>query len=179
MLVSSSLSLVEPPLLSRMQPASAAVSPSMPVVDRRAVLTGAAAAVLAGVPAASFAESTLVTRQQAYTRYVPRIERARDFWATKLRKDIASSNWASISKELEPVGKKDKGGALMKAFGPMGLWSSSFSSKVISEKTTAMNAAVEELEEVRPTRPCLPRGSFVFCVSCPSPVSRLHVRTRC
>ena len=46
----------------------------------------------------------------------------------------------------EPVGKKDKGGAIKKAFGPMGLWSSSFSSKVISDKTLAMNA--------RPRRVC-------------------------
>ena len=81
------------------------------------------------------------TRQQAYTRYVPRIERGRDFWSTKLRKDIAASDWTAIAKELEPVGKKDKGGAIMKVFGPMGLWSSSWSSKIISDKTIAMNAA--------------------------------------
>ena len=147
--VSTALALVEPPLLSRVQSASAVCSPAVPAVGRRAVLTGAAAAVLTGLPAASHAESTLVTRQQAYTRYVPRIERARDFWATKLRKDIAAGNWPAIEKELEPLGKKDKGGAIIKAFGPMNLWAGSFSSKTISEKTVAMDAAVDELQMVR------------------------------
>ena len=60
---------------------------------------------------------------------------------------ISNSDWAAIRKELEPVGKKDKGGAIMKAVGPMGLWASSWSSKVISDKTIAMNAAIDELQE--------------------------------
>ena len=34
-----------------------------------------------------------------------------------------------------------------KIFGPMSLWASSFSSKTISDKTTAMNAAIDELRE--------------------------------
>merc|ERR1719201_2777641 len=78
--------------------------------SRRALLSsiasaGAAAAVLTAVPATSFAESTLVTRQQAYSRYVPRIERGRDFWAGGLRKAIGNQDWAFITRELEPVGK--------------------------------------------------------------------------
>ena len=35
----------------------------------------------------------------------------------------------------------------MKVIGPMSLWSSSWSSKVISDKTIAMNAAIDELTE--------------------------------
>ena len=103
-------------------------------LSRRALLSAAAATTLAAMPAAAPAESTLVTRQQSYTRYVPRIERGRDLWANKLRKDIASADWKAIAKELEPLGKKDAGGAIMKVFGPMNLWASSFSSKVISDK---------------------------------------------
>ena len=141
------LALVEPPLLHRTGACNAAASPAEPTLGRRALLTTAGAAVFSTTPLAALAESTLVTRQQAYTRYVPRIERARDYWATKLRKDVATQNWAAIVKELEPVGKKDKGGAIKKAFGPMGLWSSSFSSKVISDKTLAMNAALDEFAE--------------------------------
>jgi len=60
---------------------------------------------------------------------------------------VANSDWKGIEKELEPVGKKDKGGAVMKAFSPMRLWASSWSGKVISDKTLAMNAAIDELEE--------------------------------
>ena len=37
--------------------------------------------------------------------------------------------------------------SIVKGFGPMGLWASSFSSKVISDKTVAMNAAIDELME--------------------------------
>jgi len=147
------LALVEPPLLARQQavgacgtPARSAFAPA-DVLGRRAVLSAAAATALSAFPAASFAESTLVTRQQAYTRYVPRIERGRDFWGGKLKRDIASGDWASIAKELEPIGKKDKGGAIKKFLGPMGLWASSFSSKTISDKTTAMLAAIDELNE--------------------------------
>ena len=147
--LTTALSLVEPSLVSRVQSASAACSPAAPAIGRRAVLTGAAAAVLTGLPAAAPAESTLVTRQAAYTRYVPRIERGRDFWATKLRKDIAAADWKAVEKELEPLGKKDKGGAIMKVFGPMSLWAGSWSSKTITDKTLAMNAAIDELDEVR------------------------------
>merc|ERR1719331_1521679 len=114
-------------------------------IDRRALLSIAAAAAL--LPSAAFAESTLVTRQGAYTRYVPRIERGRDFWAGGLKKLIGAGDWKTIQKELEPIGKKDKGGAIMKIFGPMSRWASSFSSKTVSDKTVAMNAAIEELQE--------------------------------
>ena len=51
-----------------------------------AITAGSSLSVLSGLPAAVFAESTLITRQQAYTRYVPRIERGRDYWATGLKK---------------------------------------------------------------------------------------------
>lgn len=119
-------------------------------VDRRTVLATVPAAVASaalGGAAPAFAEATLVTRQQAYTRYVPRVERARDYWATPLRKAIAAGDWATISKALEPIGKKGKGGSIMQAFGPMRLYASSFSSKVIADKTTAMNSALDELED--------------------------------
>lgn len=153
-LTTAALSLVEPPLLARQSTVAAACAPHASFAERpttmgrRALLSSAAAAALVALPAAAPAESTLVTRQASYTRYVPRIERGRDFWQTKLRKDIAAGDWKSIKKELEPVGKKDKGGAMKKVLGPMGLWSSSWSSKVISDKTIAMNAAIDELAEV-------------------------------
>ena len=119
------------------------------LLSRRSLLSTAAtaAAVIAATPALpSFAEATLVTRQQAYTRYVPRIERGRDFWAGGPRKYIASSDWAAIQREFEPLGK-NKGGAIPKFFGPMRLYASSFSSKTISDKTLAMEEAVDELAE--------------------------------
>jgi len=149
LLATSALALVQPPPVVSRQPAAGACATTSraDALGRRAVLSTAAAVALTALPAAAPAESTLVTRQQAYTRYVPRIERGRDFWSNKLRKDIAAGDWASIEKELEPEGKKGKGGAIRKFFGPMSLWSSSFSSKTISDKTVAMNAAVEELAE--------------------------------
>ena len=115
---SLSLTLLTPPPVApgragaSMPTASAAASG----LDRRALLSSAAAAA-AGLAAIgplappAWAESTLVTRQQAYTRYVPRIERGRDFWAGGLRKMISTQDWAGIARELEPVGK-NKGGAI-------------------------------------------------------------------
>ena len=87
------------------------------------------------------AEQTLVTRQQAYSRYVPRIERGRDYWATGVKKAIGSSDWPLLVKAI------DKKGSIDRIFGPMGLFASSFSSKTISDKTLAMNTAVDELRE--------------------------------
>merc|ERR1712032_6686 len=87
------------------------------------------------------AESTLVTRQQAYTRYVPRIERGRDYWSTGLRSAISKGDWATIKAALEKKGSVDR------IFGPMGLWASSWSGKTISDKTLEMNAAIDELRE--------------------------------
>jgi len=144
------LALVEPPLPSRPAVNSgvcAAPQLASVAIDRRAFVGGAAVAALAGLPEASFAESTLVTRQQAYTRYVPRIERGRDYWAGGLRKQIGTSDWASIKAALVPSAKKNAGGAIANVFSPMSLWASSFSSKVISDKTIAMNAAIDELAE--------------------------------
>ena len=142
----ASLTLLTPPPLA---PRATAASSNAAPLDRRALLSSAAAAAavtaLGPVPAA-FAESTLVTRQQAYTRYVPRIERGRDFWSGGLRKAIGNQDWAFITRELEPVGK-NKGGAISKTFGPMRLWASSWSSKTVSDKTVAMNEAVDELQE--------------------------------
>jgi len=149
-LVASSLSLAPqlPPTRSCVGSSLTSLDAAAPI-SRRDALSGAAAAVVAlgAAPLQAQAESTLVTRQQAYTRYVPRIERGRDFWANGLRRLIANSDWKTIEKELEPLGKKDKGGTIIKAFGPMRLWSSSWSGKVISDKTLAMNAAIDELEE--------------------------------
>jgi len=88
-----------------------------------------------------------VTRQQAYTRYVPRIERGRDYWANGLKKQIANSDWAAITAELVPPSKKNAGGAIAKVFSPMSLWASSWSGKTISDKTVAMKTAVDELSE--------------------------------
>lgn len=141
----TSLGLLEPSaLVSR--PAVRAASAAPPALGRRGLLEAAVAATgglaaLGGLPAASWAEATLTTRQQAYTRYVPRIERGRDFWASGLRRLVQAKDWAAISKELE------KKGAIDRAFGPMELWSSSWSSKTISDKTLAMNEAVLELKE--------------------------------
>jgi len=103
--------------------------------------TGASAALAALMPAPVFAESTLVTRQQAYSRYVPRIERGRDYWATGLKKQVAAQDWQGISAAL------DKKGSIDRIFGPMELWASSWSSKTISDKTLAMNVAINELRE--------------------------------
>lgn len=68
-------------------------------ISRRHLGAVAAAAVL--LPQQARAESTLVTRQQSYTRYVPRVERGRDYWAGGLRKLIASSDWKGLSAALE------------------------------------------------------------------------------
>ena len=109
---------------------------------RRLEHVAAAAGLSALLPAAQArAESTLVTRQQAYSRYVPRIERGRDYWSTAVKKAVASSDWTTLNKAIEKKGSIDR------IFGPMQLWASSFSGKSISEKTIAMNAAVDELRE--------------------------------
>jgi len=150
--VTTALSLVETPVpVTGQRSCVRASTPLMAVreepMSRRALLStaGAAVAAVAATPVLpALAESTLVTRQQAYTRYVPRIERGRDFWQGGLRKYIASSDWAAIKRELEPVGK-NKGGAIPKVFGPMRLWASSWSGKTITDKTLAMEEAVEEL----------------------------------
>jgi len=154
-LVVAASALVEPPLLvNRASAGVACVQPSLARSDvaaplsRRALLSTAAGVVAAGaLPSAVFAESTLVTRQQAYTRYVPRIERGRDYWANGLKKSIANGDWTAIQAQLTAGTKKTAGGAIAEVFNPMSLWSSSWSSKVISDKTYAMNAAIDELRE--------------------------------
>jgi hypothetical protein len=90
-------------------------------------------------PLRADAESTLVTRQAAYTRYVPRVERGRDYWSTGLKKAITAGDWASIKAALEKKGSIDR------IFGPMELWASSWSGKTISDKTLEMNKAIDEL----------------------------------
>jgi len=112
-----------------------------PTLSRRALVGAAAAALPALVVDRAVAEQTLITRQQAYTRYVPRVERGRDYWATGVRKAVSSSDWDTLIKGL------DKKGSIDRIFGPMELWASSFSGKTISEKTLAMNGAVGELKE--------------------------------
>mmetsp|Transcript_47313 Transcript_47313/g.148737 ORF Transcript_47313/g.148737 Transcript_47313/m.148737 type:complete len:126 (-) Transcript_47313:792-1169(-) len=73
-------------------------------LSRREIVV-AAAGLSALLPAAQArAESTLVTRQQAYTRYVPRVERGRDYWAGGLRKQVSSGDWAAIQAALEKKG---------------------------------------------------------------------------
>jgi len=115
---------------------------AFPTLSRRDLVGAmAGAGVAIAVPGAAFAESTLTTRQQAYTRYVPRIERGRDYWATGLRKAVASEDWATISAAV------DKKGSIDRIFGPLELWASSWSSKTISEKTIAMGDAIRELRE--------------------------------
>ena len=106
-----------------------------------AITAGTSLSLVSALPTAVFAESTLITRQQAYTRYVPRIERGRDYWSTGLKKLIIAQDWKSISSAV------DKKGSVDRIFGPMGLFASSFSSKTISDKTLAMNTAVDELRE--------------------------------
>ncbi|KAL1510466.1 hypothetical protein AB1Y20_006772 [Prymnesium parvum] len=92
-------------------------------------------------PSPVWAETSLATRQQAYSRYVPRVERGRDYWQNGLRKLVATQNWKEISAALEKKGSIDR------MFGPMELWASSWSSKTISDKTIAMNGALDELRE--------------------------------
>jgi len=151
-LLTGAAALIEPPVALRAMSAERACSalPHVSVLPdaalgRRALLSAAVTGML--LPAApALAESTLITRQQAYTRYVPRIERGRDFWAGGLRKFVANAEWASITREFEPVGK-NKGGAIAKIFGPMRLWASSWSGKTVTDKTLAMNQAIDELED--------------------------------
>jgi len=102
-------------------------------------LSASAGLLLLSQPA--LAESTLVTRQQSYTRYVPRVERGRDYWANGLRKQIDNSDWKGILAAIEKKGTIDR------IFGPMELWSSSFSGKTITAKTLAMNEAIDDLRD--------------------------------
>jgi len=129
------------------QSLSAAVQmqqPSLAMVSRREIVsTGAALATLAAAPGLASAESTLVTRQQAYSRYVPRIERGRDYWDTGLRKLIAAGKWEEVLTSLDKKGSADR------IFGPMELYASSFSGKTIADKTLQMNQALEELREAK------------------------------
>ena len=125
------------------QPRTASVNCAQPseLLSRRAVVASAAAVLPALFAQSAVAEQTLVTRQQAYSRYVPRIERGRDYWSTAVKKAVASSDWTTLNKAIEKKGSIDR------IFGPMQLWASSFSGKTISEKTIAMNAAVDELRD--------------------------------
>ena len=135
------------------QPRAASVTcaqPSEPL-SRRAVVASAAAVLPALFAQSAVAEQTLVTRQQAYSRYVPRIERGRDYWSTAVKKAVASSDWTTLNKAIEKKGSIDR------IFGPMQLWASSFSGKSISEKTIAMNAAVDELRDAVRSRALNPQ----------------------
>ena len=58
-----------------------------------------------------------------------------------VRKAVSTSDWATLNKAIEKKGSIDR------LFGPMQLWASSFSGKTISDKTVAMNAAVDELRD--------------------------------
>jgi len=118
---------------------TACAEPSTAGLSRRTLV--AAAAFPTFLAQRAVAEQTLVTRQQAYTRYVPRIERGRDYWANGVRKAVAASDWPTLVSAIEKKGSVDR------IFGPMQLWASSFSGKTISEKTLAMNGAVDELKE--------------------------------
>jgi len=141
-LVATALALLEPAGLPTRHSAASSARPA--VVSRRdAVLVGASGvfAAVAALPSPAFAESTLTTRQQAYTRYVPRIERGRDYWDTGLKKLIVNGDWTAISAACEKKGSIDR------IFGPMELFASSWSSKTISDKTLAMNVAIDELRE--------------------------------
>ena len=167
-IAAASLALLGPPLVARVTRVEAR-TPLAPLaltdtLGRRALFSAAiTVAILPAAPA--LAESTLVTRQQAYTRYVPRIERGRDFWAGGLRKYIANSDWAAITKEFEPV-TKSKGGAIAKFFGPMRLWASSFSGKTVSDKTVAMNEAMYAHHRLD----CAPRLQWALVLTCiPAP----------
>jgi len=111
---------------------------------RAQLLQGAAGAAVAAVmplqPA--YAESSMETRKQAYSRYVPRIERGRDFWAVGVRKQIQKGDWAAILKDLEsPKGK------ISAIYSPMQLWAASFSPKEPSQKSIAMVAMIKELQK--------------------------------
>ena len=118
--------------------------PSLAMVSRRELIsTGAALATIAAAPGLASAESTMVTRQQAYTRYVPRIERGRDYWATGLRKIIAAGQWDQVIASFEKKGSADR------IFGPMELYASSFSGKTIADKTLEMNKAIAELRDAK------------------------------
>lgn len=122
-------------------------------LSRRALVTTAAAAVPALIVQQASAEQTLVTRQQAYTRYVPRVERGRDYWSTAVKKQIQNQDWKTLQAAIEKKGSIDR------IFGPMQLWASSFSGKTISEKTLAMNNAIDELKSAVNTLEIAARGT--------------------
>lgn len=122
-------------------------------LSRRALVTTAAAAVPALLVQQASAEQTLVTRQQAYTRYVPRVERGRDYWSSAVKKQIQNQDWATLATAIEKKGSIDR------IFGPMQLWASSFSGKTISEKTLAMNGAVDELQSAVKTLEIAAKGT--------------------
>ena len=121
--------------------------------SRRALVTTAAAALPALIVQQASAEQTLITRQQAYTRYVPRVERGRDYWSTAVKKQIQAQDWTTLSAAIEKKGSIDR------IFGPMQLWASSFSGKTISEKTLAMNGAIDELKSAVSTLEIAARGT--------------------
>ena len=153
------------------QPRAAPVTcaqPSEPL-SRRAVVASAAAVLPALFAQSAVAEQTLVTRQQAYSRYVPRIERGRDYWSTAVKKAVASSDWTTLNKAIEKKGSIDR------IFGPMQLWASSFSGKSISEKTIAMNAAVDELRDAVRSRALNPQHTQTTGVPEKRPTADRHI----
>ena len=68
------------------------------------VMRGGTCPVPEGVSRFLCTDSSPAKHVVRHTRYVPRIERARDYWATKLRKDVATQNWAAIVKAERQAG---------------------------------------------------------------------------
>ena len=144
------------------QPRAASVTcaqPSEPL-SRRAVVASAAAALPAFFAQSAVAEKTLVTRQQAYSRYVPRIERGRDYWSTAVKKAVASSDWTTLNKAIEKKGSIDR------IFGPMQLWAAARQSVRRSTMQPCCNhaatidpeAATPCIQAATPPHPMAPGG---------------------
>merc|ERR1719231_732935 len=99
-----STALAPAPLVGRpavITPRGSVIADARASSRRELISSFVGAGVLSALPAATFAESTLVTRQAAYSRYVPRIERGRDYWAGGVRKAIANQDWNTILADLD------------------------------------------------------------------------------
>ena len=70
-----------------------------------------------------------------------------------MKKQIQAQDWKTLSAAIEKKGSIDR------IFGPMQLWASSFSGKTISEKTLAMNNAIDELKSAVNTLEIAARGT--------------------
>jgi len=131
-----------------LQPSANRLSTHQDLQLSRSQFLGAAAAtaLAAATPVLpAFADSTSATRARAADRYVPRIERGRDFWGGGVKNYIKQGNWQALQAELAPL-KKKSGGRIMEIVPPLRLYASSFSGNSPTPKTEAMDQAADEFE---------------------------------